>query len=323
MRAILTFSRGWNALAAARSLGKRGVEVIAGDEYRFSPTSLSKYTIASFLYPSPDRDPGGFLNKLEEVIRQFQRDGEEYVLMPFHKETYLIARNRARFEPLIKFAIPTIEQILQVDDKGSLARLCHTRKLPIPETIVTDSAGEFHRQAETFSYPAFVKVRRSAAAVGVKQVHSAAEAVKAADEFVNRFQLPAADYPLLQAAVPGDDYCSTFLFDHGQSRATMTYHNLRTYPAKSGTGVLRETVDAPAMERTGAALLGRLGWHGVAEVDFRWQGRRGGAAVDRSQSTVLGRAATVGRVGLGLPLAAISFGGGWNRGAGRPASLRS
>ena len=67
MRAILTFSRGWNALAAARSLGKKGVEVIAGDEYRFSPTSFSKYTIASFLYPSPDRDPSGFLDKLEAV----------------------------------------------------------------------------------------------------------------------------------------------------------------------------------------------------------------------------------------------------------------
>ena len=77
----------------------------------------------------------------------------------------------------------------------------------------------------------------------------------------------------LQAAVPGDDYCTTFLFDHGQVRASMTYHNLRTYPVKSGTGVLRETVDAPAMERTGAALLGSLGWHGVAEVDFRWDGK--------------------------------------------------
>jgi predicted ATP-grasp superfamily ATP-dependent carboligase len=272
MRAILTFSRGWNALAAARSLGKKGVEVIAGDEYRFSPTSFSKYTIASFLYPSPDRDPGGFLDKLEEVIRQYARDGEEYVLMPFHKETYLIARNRARFEPLIKMAIPTIEQILQVDDKGSLARMCQERKLPIPETIVADSADEFSRRAESFAYPAFVKVRRSAAAVGVKQVHNAAEAVAAAAEFANRFHLSALDYPLLQASVPGDDYCTTFLFDHGQSRATMTYHNLRTYPLKSGTGVLRETVDAPAMERTGAELLGSLGWHGVSEVDFRWQG---------------------------------------------------
>lgn len=272
MRAILTFSRGWNALTAARSLGKKGVEVIAGDEYHFSPTSFSKYTTSSFIYPNPDRDPEGFLDKLEQEIRLYRRDGEEYVLMPFHKETYLIAQNRTRFEPLIKMAIPTIEQILQVDDKGTLARICQQRKLPIPETVVADSAENFAKQAATFSYPAFVKVRRSAAAVGVKQVHDASEAVAAAEEFVKHFSLDAIEYPLLQAAVPGDDYCTTFLFDHGNSRATMTYHNLRTYPLKSGTGVLRETVDAPAMERTGAQLLGSLGWHGVAEIDFRWQG---------------------------------------------------
>lgn len=272
MRAILTFSRGWNALTAARSLGKKGVEVIAGDEYPFSPTSFSKYTIANFLYPNPDRDPEGFLDKLEEVIREYAREGEEYVLMPFHKETYLIARHRERFEPLIKMAIPTIEQILQVDDKGSLARLCQQRELPIPETIVADSAEEFRVKAQGFSYPAFVKVRRSAAAVGVKQVHDPDDAVKAAEEFAQRYHLPSNEYPLLQATVPGDDYCTTFLFDHGQVRATMTYHNLRTYPLKSGTGVLRETVDAPAMAQTGGHLLGSLGWHGVAEVDFRWQG---------------------------------------------------
>jgi predicted ATP-grasp superfamily ATP-dependent carboligase len=272
MRAILTFSRGWNALAAARSLGRRGVEVIAGDEYAFSPTSFSKYTIASFIYPNPARNPDEFLDKLEEVIRQYAVPGQEYVLMPFHKETYVIARNRARFEPLIKMAVPSIEQILQVDDKGSLARLCQQRGLAIPETIVADSADEFRAAAESFAYPAFVKVRRSAAAVGVKQVHSTAEAVAAADEFAKRFQLGANEYPLLQAAVPGDDYCTTFLFDHGQPRATMTYHNLRTYPVKSGTGVLRETVRSEAMEATGAALLSSLGWHGVAEIDFRWDG---------------------------------------------------
>ena len=189
MKAILTFSRGWNCLAAARSLGRRGIEIIAGDEYRFSPTSFSKYTKASFLYPSPDDDPAGFLNTLEEVIRKYKVDGEEYVLMPFHKETYAIAANRARFEPLIHFAIPTIEQIDQVDDKGTLARLCHERKLPIPETAVVDSPDEFWAAAASFPYPAFVKVRRSAAAVGIKKVHNADEAVATFDEYVKRYNL--------------------------------------------------------------------------------------------------------------------------------------
>ena len=270
MKAILTFARGWNCLAAARSLGRRGIEIIAGDEYRFSPTSFSKYTKASFLYPNPDADPAGFLDTLEAIIRKYRVDGEEYVLMPFHRETYLIAANRARFEPLVKFAIPTIEQIDQVDDKGTMARLCQQRGLPIPETAVVESPEEFRAAAQTFPYPAFVKVRRLAAAVGIKQVHSAAEAVATFDDFVKRYHLDASSYPLLQQAVPGDDYCTTFLFDHGEPRASMTYHNLRTYPVKSGTGVLRETVDAPAMARFGTALLGSLGWQGVAEVDFRW-----------------------------------------------------
>ncbi|MHC4605731.1 MAG: ATP-grasp domain-containing protein, partial [Planctomycetota bacterium] len=108
--------------------------------------------------------------------------------------------------------------------------------------------------------------------VGVKKVDSAEEAVETFDEFVETFRLKPGAYPLFQQGVPGDDYCATFLFDHGEPRASMVYHNLRTYPVKSGTGVLRETVDAPAIRRIGEDLLRKLGWHGVAEVDFRWEG---------------------------------------------------
>jgi predicted ATP-grasp superfamily ATP-dependent carboligase len=274
MRAILTFGRAWSALAAARSLGKRGIEVVTGDEYDFAPAALSKYTIAKFLYPNPDREPEAFLDTLEEVVREFKpADGEEYVLMPVHKEAYLIARHRARFEPLIKLALPTIEQIEQVHDKGTLALFCRREGLPIPRTVVPETAREFRDAAAGFAYPAFVKVRQSAAAVGVRMVGSAAEAEQVFDAFVKDLELGPGSFPLLQEAIPGDDYCATFLFDGGELRASMTYHNLRSYPAKSGTGVLRETVPAPTIEAIGAELLTRLRWHGVAEIDFRWTGK--------------------------------------------------
>ena len=274
MRVILTFGRAWSALAAARSLGKRGIDVIAGDEYEFAPAALSKYTSAKFIYPNPDLEPEAFLDTLEEVIRKHQPPaGEEYVLMPVHKEAYLIARHRARFEPLIKLVLPTIEQIEQVHDKGTLARYCLREGLPVPRTIVPETREEFVLAADAFTYPAFVKVRQSAAAVGVKKVATAEEAVKVFDDFVKDLDLGSGSWPLLQEGIPGDDYCATFLFDHGQLRAAMTYHNLRSYPVKSGTGVLRETVKAPTIEAIGAELLTRLSWHGVAEIDFRWTGQ--------------------------------------------------
>ncbi len=274
MKAILTYGRAWSALAATRSLGKRGIEVITGDEYDFAPASLSRYSVAKFIYPNPDREPEAFLDTLEEVVRTHKpAEGEEYVLMPVHKEAYLIARHRERFEPLIRLALPTIEQIEQVHDKGTLARYCARQGLPIPKTVVPETPGEFRAAAAAFKYPAFVKVRQSAAAVGVKKVHDAAEAIATFDGFVGELGLGQGSYPLLQEGIAGDDYCATFLFDRGELRASMVYHNLRSYPAKSGTGVLRETVQAPVIEAIGAELLGRLQWHGVAEIDFRWEGR--------------------------------------------------
>ena len=274
MRVILTYGRAWSALAAARSLGKRGIEVVTGDEYDFAPAALSKYSIAKFIYPNPDREPEAFLDTLEEVIRKYRpAEGEDYVLMPVHKEAYLIARHRERFEPLIKLALPTIQQIEQVHDKGTLAEFCGREGLPIPLTVVPATPQEFMDAAAGFTYPAFVKVRQSAAAVGVKKVGSISEAVQTFDAFVKDLELGPGSYPLLQEGIPGDDYCATFLFDHGELRAAMTYHNLRSFPVKSGTGVLRETVKAPTIEAIGAELLTRLRWHGVAEIDFRWTGR--------------------------------------------------
>jgi len=170
-------------------------------------------------------------------------------------------------------ALPTIEQIEQVHDKGTLAEYCRDQGLPIPRTTVPGEPSEFEQAAARFSYPAFVKVRQSAAAVGVRKVGSPEEAVRVFESFVKDLSLGPGRWPLLQEGIAGDDYCATFLFDHGELRAAMTYHNLRSYPVKSGTGVLRETVKAPAIEAIGAELLTRLKWHGVAEIDFRWEGK--------------------------------------------------
>ena len=57
MRTILTFARGWNALAAARSLGRRGVQIIAGDEYRVLAHQLFALHDREFSLPDPDEDP--------------------------------------------------------------------------------------------------------------------------------------------------------------------------------------------------------------------------------------------------------------------------
>ena len=42
-RAIVTYARGWQALAITRSLGKQGIDVYCGEEAPFAPGFFSKY----------------------------------------------------------------------------------------------------------------------------------------------------------------------------------------------------------------------------------------------------------------------------------------
>ncbi|MCZ6690845.1 MAG: ATP-grasp domain-containing protein [Planctomycetota bacterium] len=273
-KAIITYSRGWQSLAATRSLGKRGVGVITGDEYRLTPASFSRYSTVNFRYPSPGAEPDAFLDRLEEVIIEHKPEDPDapYVLMPIHKETYLIARHRERFERHICVPVPDIEQIEQVHDKGTLAAYAMGKGVPIPRTWLPADVGALEAKVSEIPLPAFVKLRTSAAGVGIQKVDSAKEIVKTFKSFIQRYNLKPGAYPLVQEGVPGEDYCTTTLFDHGELRAVMTYHNLRTYPAEKGAGVLRETVEAEAMEKIARDLLGSIGWHGVAELDFRWDG---------------------------------------------------
>jgi len=274
-RAIITFSRGWQTLVATRSLGRRGVEVITGDEYAMTAASFSKYSVADFRYPNPTKEPEAFLDTLEKVVIENKPEDEAtpYVLMPIHKETYLIARNRERFEPHIRVPVPEIEHIEQVHNKGTLAAYAMDRGLPTPQTWMPADMAEFESIASQVELPAFVKLRESAAGVGIRKVKTVDDLKSTFKEFVEHFKLKEADYPIIQQGVPGDDYCVTTLFDHGKMVASMTYRGLRAFPAERGATVMRETVEAEAMEKVAAELMGSIGWHGVAELDFRWEGR--------------------------------------------------
>ena len=277
-RAIVTYSRGWQALVAVRSLGKRGVEVVTGDEYAMTPASFSRFAIGEFRYPNVTNDPEGFLDAIEEAVHKHKPEDASipYVLMPIHKETYLIARHRERFEPHIRVPVPAIEDIERIHNKGTLAADAQVRGLPVPTTWIPETVEAFDGMSDDIALPAFVKLRESAAGVGIAKVKTREDLAKTFKGFVKQYGVKPGDLPIVQAAVPGDDYCVTTLFDHGSLVACMTYHNLRAYPAEKGAGVMRETVRAPQLERLAAETLGPMNWHGVAELDFRWDGTEDG-----------------------------------------------
>lgn len=271
--AIVTYARGWPALAATRSLGTRGVRVVCGDSVPWTPSSFSRHCARSFRCPDAREDPAGFLAALEEQVRREQARGGEVVLLPVHAETVLLAEERARFEALgARLALPPAEAARRVHDKGALAEWAEARGVATPPTHRFASLAKVYAAAHSVRYPAFVKLRTAAAGVGVEKVCSPEELVRTYRRLIEDYGLDAADFPLVQEFAPGEDLCVSVLYERGRLVASHAYRNLRQFPRTTGAGVLRETTHAPEAVEVADRLLAPLAWHGVAQLDFRWDG---------------------------------------------------
>lgn len=269
-RAIVTNARGWQALAVTRSLGRHGIEVFCGEEAPFAPCFFSRYCKGSFRYPSVLKDPEGFVDFMVEKVCELKPPGEEpYVFMPVHKETWLVAKYRERFEPHIRVPFTSYENMVRCHDKGNLAVLAEQLGIRIPKTRQFRSIDDLYRAVPDLSFPLFLKVREGSAGVGLKKVNTPEELTGSFKEFVHGFNLEPEQYPLVQQFVEGEDHCVTVLFDRGRCVARMTYRNVRTLPRETGASVLRESVRWPEAEEAAVKLLSHLDWHGIAELDFR------------------------------------------------------
>lgn len=274
-RVILTYGRSLQALAAAHSLAQQGVEVIGCDDTLFMTLSFSKYVSQTFSLPDPLQvTEDAYLQALLENIEAYRPPaGVPYVLMPINWDTQLFARRHAVLAPHITLAAPPWSAIQQVDPKDALVKTALQHGLSIPQTFFPESAEALQAQMQDLQFPVFIKVPDGSGGRGLQRCENA-QALSAAYVALHKTFHFSKDYkPLVQTAVSGEDYCTTVLAQQGELKAHMTYRNIRSFPADGGIGVLRETVaDAPLIE-IAQQLIAATQWHGVAQIDFRWDGK--------------------------------------------------
>src|SRR5215468_10781554 len=83
-----------SALAVTRSLGRRGIPVVAAGEATRTLAGSSRYCREHFVYPSPGVDPGAFMAVLSEEARRRAMT----VVMPMGDvTTQLVLEHRSDF----------------------------------------------------------------------------------------------------------------------------------------------------------------------------------------------------------------------------------
>jgi predicted ATP-grasp superfamily ATP-dependent carboligase len=276
MKALVTDGNQRSALAVTRSLGRRGISVVVGEEEPVSLAGSSRHCRRRVTYPSPYRDREGFRSFLADFVA---REGVDLVVPVSDVTTAAVSLDQERLGHHTALAVPPFEAFETVTDKASALEAAARLGIRIPTTHVVDGVAGLAGIAGRIQYPAVVKPARSRILTSrgwsATRVHYALSEVELYRLYEQTDYL-ASHRSLIQERIVGPGVGLFVLFDRGRLLTAFAHRRLREKPPSGGVSVLCESVPAPDELREDARrLLGRLGWHGVAMLEYKQDGLGG------------------------------------------------
>jgi predicted ATP-grasp superfamily ATP-dependent carboligase len=290
------------SLAAARALGKEGIEVCVGSDDLSAPSLRSRHTQTRIHLPSPIWAPKDYVEALRDAISAYQIDT---VLPADDYAVHCLSEAFADGRLTLPMPIPPSAAYGVAQDKHSTGALAARIGLRIPETSRADTPSQALSVAARIGYPVILKIGRGNGAVGVSIARGPRD-IEAYYSQKPEHADPVFDFTkvLVQEFVPGETHDLCAVFRNGEPVTAMTSRRVLTYPADGGAGILVETTSCPAIRDRGLSILRQLGWHGPAQVEFKIDSRDGKPTLIEVNGRLWGTLALAIKAGINFPMIA-------------------
>jgi predicted ATP-grasp superfamily ATP-dependent carboligase len=253
------------ALAVIRALGRAGAEIVVVEQERFAqklPASFrSKFVSRSDVLPTLAED-GRFLEALAE------RAAGVDIVLPISTNVALACSAHREKIPA-RLPIPAAALLRRANDKSAALAVARKVGVPIPVTYAPEDDEELEGVLDRLKFPAVVKLRDDAGTVlepGQRYaVGRDAEEVRRAYRTLHARK----PFPLIQEKVEGPGYGVGVLAENGKVLAAFAHRRIREYPVSGGPSAFCVSVVDDRLTGYAAAVLGELGWTGVAMVEFK------------------------------------------------------
>ncbi len=266
----------YQGLGIVRSLGRRGVPVcVVDDEY--SIARFSRY--ATRFVQVPDLAGGeATAAALLELAERLELGG--WVLFATRDETVAtLSRHRTRLSERLRVPVPPWETFRRAWDKRSTYALAEEIGIPVPRTWCPKSSDDLDAIDASVPLaikpavkPRFLEATKAKAwrADGRHELH---------DRFPAALAAAGGDPVMVQELVPGGGetqfaYCA--FFKDGGAVGSMVARRARQHPHDFGrASTFVESVDVPEVEELGERFLAAIDYYGLAELEFKRDGRDG------------------------------------------------
>ncbi|MFJ5832424.1 ATP-grasp domain-containing protein [Streptomyces sp. NPDC093089] len=264
-------------LGVVRTLGRAGVTVHAVVEDRLTPVALSRHVGRAFVRPTTG------LEGPEELLAAFlalgRSVGTPCVPVPTDDEAAILMAEHA--DALAEhFLLPPVPPELPrlLAGKASLHAICEELGVGSPRSRAPTDRDELVDAGRELGFPVVLKNRDAWTRLRTPAVGSTT-AVRDERDLLDRFPPGALPPVLVQEYIPreGAEDWITHLYcgAGGAPRVVFTGLKLRSWPPHAGVTTRAVALGNPVLGELAADLCRRIGYSGVADLDWRYDGRDG------------------------------------------------
>lgn len=269
---LITDVRYRMSLSIIRSLGRKGIRVIAADRSS-TPTAaslgfFSKYTSERLSLSDSDNDEAAFVR---DLMAYSKKSETKPVLIPVGIHSLMaVSKHKAALKELYDFIVPDFESIDVANDTGRLLDIAKVHSVPAPATTTLHSGESVEELSKRISYPVVIKYRQGELLkLGPEKryriIHDSTAFLEAFT-YMHKLQ----EYPLVQEYISGDGYGVSAIFDESSEPIAVFCHKrLREYPVSGGPSCFCESYWNEAMVQHSIRLLKALKWKGIAMVEYK------------------------------------------------------
>ena len=258
-----------SSLAIIRSLGRQGIEVIAGDPGAHSLGGASRYAAGSVQYSDPATRPDRFVREVIEITRRLAIG----TVIPATDLTTMLLVSQSELSQIAHVASAPSDSYEVLTDKARLIGLANRLGIAVPETQIAETGAAIAIAARELGFPVVLKPARSRYRKGGQIVSTNVDIVRNPDDLTRAVDALQwlGDIPcLVQQFVVGHGAGVFALYGPAGPVAWFTHRRIREKPAAGGVSVLSESAAVdPAMQSAAERILTAASWIGVAMVEFR------------------------------------------------------
>jgi predicted ATP-grasp superfamily ATP-dependent carboligase len=264
---------GINALSIVRSLGRRGINVIAIGSNFSDYAANSRY--CKKLY-CPNLSEFILIETLAKIGSSFK--DKAVLFCTTDQSVLLVSQWRDHLTPYYSFVYPTDKIIKTLMSKQLCFDFSLRNQFAVPNTHFFSNIRDFENLLNRFNFPCVLKpdIRddRWEGTVGEKVLYLASK-----HDFLQLSQrLGNANQPvILQEWIEGEDnrvyFCLAYIDRKGQPLGVITGRKIRQYPPGTGSTSLAETISEPTLTSEAIRFFKKSGCKGLCSVEFKRSSR--------------------------------------------------